>query len=187
MFEDLVLKAQGLQAPVTINGYTFKEEVLTDFAYLTKEKFRIAVFLKDNPKSSASEISNGTGYSLASVYSFVRKMLHDNLLTRIGRLFRNSIKYIYSISLGGFELDENIKRINEKETTVLDFLIESRSCGSTKISDNTGLRKKNIYYLMRVLVEKGMVSSFVSVNLKRSYKITIKGRRTIDNGGIYEA
>ena len=71
MFEDIVLKAKGLQQPVTINGFSFPEEILTEFAYLTYERFIIAVFLKANPKSSATEISKGTMLSLASVYYFV--------------------------------------------------------------------------------------------------------------------
>lgn len=186
MFEDIVLKAQGLQQPVTINGFSFPEEILTEFAYLTYERFIIAVFLKDNPKSSTAEISKGTWLSLSSVYNFVSKMFNDSLITRTGSLVKNTINYSYSISLRGFAFKENIKNISEKEIIALNCVIKLKKCTSTEIVRNTGIKKEGIYYLMRILVSKGMLKLNAFNSCKYSYKITSKGRATIANGGVYE-
>ena len=186
MFEDLVLKAQGLQAPVKINGFSFPEEILTEFAYLTYERFIIAVFLKDNPKSSSTEISKGTGLSLASVYNFVSKMFNAHLLTRIGSLVKNTINYSYSISLRGFTFKETIKNISEKEIIALNCVIKLKKCTSTEIVSNTEIKKESIYYLMRILVSKGMLKLNTFNSCKYSYKITSKGKAAIANGGVYE-
>lgn len=185
MFEDLVLKAQGFAPQAMPDYYQVPPKILTPFAYLAPMKFRIAEFLRDNPNSTAKEIRIALGILADTMSACVGNMFKDELLNRT-EIKAARPHYSYTLAIGKFKVNTAVKRINKNETKALDFIKDAGEFTSADLTYQTSIAQKNIYYLMRTLVAKGLIKINNPDKSIHVFQITSKGRRTIEDGGIYE-
>jgi len=185
MFEDLVLKAQGLAPQAMPNYYQVPPKILTPFAYLPLMKFRVAEFLRDNPHSTAKEIRSSLGILSDTMSACIGNMFRDKLVNRT-EVKAARAHYSYTLAIGKFKVNTAVKRINKNETKALDYIKGVGEFTSADLTYQTSISQSNIYYLMRTLVAKGIVKINNPEASTHVFQITSKGRRTIEDGGIYE-
>ncbi len=185
MFEDLVLKAQGFAPQAMPNYYQVPPKILTPFAYLPLMKFRVAEFLRDNPHSTAKEIRKALGVLSDTMSALLGNMFKDELLNRT-EVKAAKAHYSYTLAIGKFKVNTAVKRINKNETKALDYIKGVGEFTYADLTYQTSIAPKNIYYLMRTLVAKGIIKINNPDKSTHVFQITSKGRRTIEDGGIYE-
>jgi len=183
---DLVLKAQGKVYLGVSPFHRTVPKILTDMAYLSPLKFKIAEFLKENPDSSAKNIREAIGVPEGTINVNLLNMTRDNHLNKT-ELKNSKYFYSYTLSVREFKTNKDIKSINKKEKKALFFLKNIGTFTSHYLAAKINVPKYNIYYLINLLLKKGLIKVCGKAKHKNTiYEITSHGKFTIDRGGIYE-